>query len=113
MQVYNTLATASIYKYDMEKAKEYLEIVTGMTERNLEYELYTCINAAAILYVERDIQGVKVQLKHIEELFQKGKNYYAMYQCVNTIFDVKKLYDLEELNLEIWEKVKRGRLNGE
>ena len=56
MQVYNTLATASIYKYDMEKAKEYLEIVTGMTERNLEYELYTCINAAAILYVERDIQ---------------------------------------------------------
>lgn len=113
MQVYNTLATASIYKYDKEKAKEYLEIVTDMTEGNLEYELYTCINAAAISYVERDIQDVNVQLKHIEELFQKGQNYYAIYQCINTIFDVKKLYDLDELDLEIWEELKGGRLNGE
>ena len=108
MQVYNTLSTASIYKYDKEKAKEYLEIVMDMTEGNLEYELYTCINAAAIAYIERNMQDVNVQLNHIKELFQKGQNYYAIYQCINTIYDVKKIYNLDEINLEIWEEIKGG-----
>lgn len=112
MQVYNTLATASIYNYDKEKAKEYLEIVTDMTEGNLEYELYTCINAAAISYIEKNIQGVNVQLKRFVELFQKGQNIYAKYQCINFIIDVKQLYDLDELDSEIWETLKGGSLNG-
>lgn len=113
MQVYNTLATASIYKYDKEKAKEYLEMVANMTEGNLEYELYTCINAVAISYIERDILDVSANLKRIEELLQKGQNYYAKSQCINTIYDVKKLYDLDELELEIWERLKGGRLDGQ
>lgn len=111
MQVYNTLATASIYKYDKEKAKEYLEMVADMTEGNLEYDLYTCINAVAISYIERDIPDVNANLNRIEELLRKGKNYFTKFQCLNTIDDVKKLYDLDELELEIWKKLKGGRFD--
>lgn len=106
MQVYNTLATASIYKYDKEQAKEYLKIVIDLTEGNMEYELYTCINVAAVSYIEGDFRVVDIQLKHIMELIQKGRNYYARQQCINTMFDVKKLYDLDELHTEMWKEVK-------
>jgi hypothetical protein len=54
------------------------------------------------------MQDVNVQLNHIKELFQKGQNYYAIYQCINTIYDVKKIYNLDEINLEIWEEIKGG-----
>jgi hypothetical protein len=82
-----------------------------MTEGNLEYDLYTCINAVAISYIERDIPDVNANLNRIEELLRKGKNYFTKFQCLNTIDDVKKLYDLDELELEIWKKLKGGRFD--
>lgn len=108
MQVYNTLATAAIYKYDKERAKEYLEIVIDLTEGNMEYELYTCINIAAVSYIEGNLRVVDTQLKRIMELIRKGRNYYARQQCINTMFDVKKLYDLDEPETKMWEEVKGG-----
>lgn len=106
MQVYNTLTTAAIYKYDRKTAQEYLNLAQHLTKGNLEYELYTYINTAALFYIENDLNNAEKYLKQLDELLEKGNNYLAKRQCINTFKDIKDLYDLEELNLDIWKKIK-------
>lgn len=106
MQVYNTLCTASIYSYNIVEAKNFLEKVKVLTEGNLEYELYTCINDAVISYIEGDLFNLDYQLKKIDKLSEYGDNFFAKEQCVKTVYDVKQLYSLGNINLKIWNKLK-------
>ena len=68
--------------------------------------MYTYINTAALFYIENDLNNAEKYLKQLDELLEKGNNYLAKRQCINTFKDIKDLYDLEELNLDIWKKIK-------
>ncbi len=111
MQVYNSLATAAAYKYDITGLRNYIEKAKALTEGNLEYGLYTSINEILLAYVENNQTDVNELLSTFYSTAILGENYFAIRQCVNTIEDISVLFGIDSLSNQSWLKMKGVIMN--
>lgn len=111
MQVYNSLATAAAYKYDIIGLRNYIEKAKALTEGNLEYGLYTSLNELLLAYIENNQTVVNELLSTFYSAAILGKNYFAIRQCVNTIEDISVLFGIDSLSNQSWLKMKGAVMN--
>lgn len=111
MQVYNSLATAAAYKYDITGLRNYIEKAKALTEGNLEYGLYTSLNELLLAYIENNQTDVSELLSTFYSTAILGENYFAIRQCVNTVEDIRVLFGLDPLSNQSWLKMKGAVMN--
>lgn len=111
MQVYNSLATAAAYKYDIIGLQNYIRKAQSLTEGNLEYGLYTRLNELLSAYIENNQTVVNELLSMFYSAAVLGENYFAIRQCVNTIEDISVLFGIDSLSSPSWLKMKGAVMN--
>lgn len=111
MQVYNSLATAAAYKYDISGLRNYIKKVKPLTEGNLEYELYTCLNELLLAYIENNQTVINELLSKFYSTALLGENFFAIRQCINTIEDISDLFGIDSLSNQSWIKMKGAVMN--
>lgn len=111
MQVYNSLATAAAYKYDITGLRNYIKKAKTLTEGNLEYGLYTILNELLLAYIESNQTVVNELLSTFYSAAILGENYFAIRQCINIIEDISVLFSIDSLSNQSWLKMKGAVMN--
>ncbi len=106
MQVYNALALAAAYNYEISILKQYVNLANNLTVGNLEYELYTYINKIIISYIENNFEETEYNINYFYKLAHIGNNFFAMKQCINSVYDIQHLYNLKEIQCNQWIEMK-------
>lgn len=92
MQVYNTLATACAYNYEIQEMERNIQMAEHLTEGNSEYYIYTIMNKA--IYCLLTAEQNDDLLNQMLDLYFVGGNTYALLQFINDFKNVSALYNL-------------------
>lgn len=92
MQVSNTVATAFLYRNEVEQSKPFIDLAEKLTKGNVEYYIYTLGNQCLVDILDKIKDDTKDTVDELIELAIDGDNFFALKQIYDDIKYVSHRY---------------------